>query len=1018
MDVSSPGPLCEELGLCGEILVLDTIGLMPTIDQKKITKGVVLELNQFRKGNNLSWNHFHAWMIALYSRSTLPSLSVIRSSIYRIENKVKQLKRNHHNDDIIILTSEPFITACNKDSSSSFGPDDEHACSNVLTGTDQTVLAEAKTCSDSHELEVLTTVNKELAGELSKVQNKLEHEVSKTDDLTTKLSKLSVRNTNKKLKRRDEKINELKEQVKDKEKLQHNLQQATTRVRSYQNKLTVATNKYDSITQKCDHLQMVTKDLNEELELATRSLCDSENKYDCMLERLQELQCNTFESKVHQMKYLDNVRQCCIELLSLNVGVKNVEPIIRCVLKHIASFEIKELPQKSTLIRMFAEMKGLSCQQLSEELQKEDNLTLHSDGTSKFGQHYYSFQVSTSHSTYSLGLAEMLSGTATQVLSTFQQILSDVEVVAESGSGNAILSKIKNTMSDRHIVEKKFNTLLEGYRLEILPSVIDNWNEMNTDEQQSIGTLNNFFCGLHLLVGMADTASSALLQWEQAHFEECVGASALPNSFKKSESGVIRLVRTACKALCKHASEQSGVYQPFTSFLKSKGINRNPLVSFRGNRFNIVFYDAGALYYIAEHVINFFKEVWQTPNQLLKAVFSDIQVPEFVAGCRALGLINKIITGPFWRVVECSDVTILEMNSYFDTLIRKLDTWSQDASILLQGHAELYTDYPPKKDEIWNQLITPTEFDYVTQEVLEVLCHSFSALLSRLVEDHLPGGTHYAPSAQLTVETVSVSKSNVVSERDFGKLDRLLREKPNATTLSLEAMVLFSSNKTMKWLNTKSAEEVEHLLQIARKKAPEFKKLFKQRREDILEGRIKALHEKQHALDAARRRGLKRKEKLTEDIVRYGLWQTKEDIVRGVAKQRSNTAKLNALKAQLNFRKQVLDQKSYLDKDLFLFSKNGKQYSADKLVENLTKLICDKRSVQERASYMQESLVGKKIKHKWRDENGCEKWYCGEVLSKVIGTEEWYNVQYEGEEDVLTLNLHEDFDLGDLEVVS
>jgi len=67
-------------------------------------------------------------------------------------------------------------------------------------------------------------------------------------------------------------------------------------------------------------------------------------------------------------------------------------------------------------------------------------------------------------------------------------------------------------------------------------------------------------------------------------------------------------------------------------------------------------------------------------------------------------------------------------------------------------------------------------------------------------------------------------------------------------------------------------------MQIARRKAPEFKKLFKQRRENILEGRINALHEKQHALETACRRGLKRKEKLTEDIVRYGLWQ---DIVRG-----------------------------------------------------------------------------------------------------------------------------------------
>ena len=253
---------------------------------------------------------------------------------------------------------------------------------------------------------------------------------------------------------------------------------------------------------------------------------------------------------------------------------------------------------------------------------------------------------------------------------------------------------------------------------------------------------------------------------------------------------------------------------------------------------------------------------------------------------------------------------------------------------MLQGHAELYADYPPHKDEIWNHLIMPSEFDHVTQEMLEVLYHSFPALLSRLVEDHLPGGVHHDPSAQRIVETLSVSKSNVVSERDFAKLDWLLREKPNSTTLSLEAMILFSSNKTIKWLNVKSAKEIEHLMQIARKKAPEFKKLFKQRRKNILEGRINALREKQHALETTRRRGLKRKEKLTKNIVHYGLWQTKEDIVRGLAKQRSNSAKLNTLKAQLNFRKLVLKQKSYLDKDLF--SKNGKQYSADKLVENLT----------------------------------------------------------------------------------
>ena len=211
--------------------------------------------------------------------------------------------------------------------------------------------------------------------------------------------------------------------------------------------------------------------------------------------------------------------------------------------------------------------------------------------------------------------------------------------------------------------------------MEVLPSVVDNWAELGEDEQQGICTLNNFFCGLHLLVGMADVASSSLLQWELTHFEGTVGAAALfiiSSATRQPESGIVRLIRTACKALCKHGSEQSGVYQPFTTFLATIGIKKNPLVSFRGNHFNIVFYDAGALYYISDQVVKFFNEVWQTPNQLLKAVNSDITVPGLVAGCRALGLINKIITGPLWRELESDNVTILEMNTYFDVLITKL----------------------------------------------------------------------------------------------------------------------------------------------------------------------------------------------------------------------------------------------------------------------------------------------------------------------------------------------------------
>ena len=108
---------------------------------------------------------------------------------------------------------------------------------------------------------------------------------------------------------------------------------------------------------------------------------------------------------------------------------------------------------------------------------------------------------------------------------------------------------------------------------------------------------------------------------------------------------------------------------------------------------------------------------------------------------------------------------------------------------------------------IFSLLITPSEYDATAQEILQTLLNALSLLVSPFVDDHLPGGKYDNPSIQLTAETKSVPKSNVISERDFAKLDRLLCEKPNATTLCLEGMILFANNKTSAWLDAKTPEK-------------------------------------------------------------------------------------------------------------------------------------------------------------------------------------------------------------------
>ena len=105
---------------------------------------------------------------------------------------------------------------------------------------------------------------------------------------------------------------------------------------------------------------------------------------------------------------------------------------------------------------------------------------------------------------------------------------------------------IKNIMSDCHMVEKNFNRLLEDYRAEVLPVVVSNWSALLIEEKSSFTSLNNF-CGMFVIVGLADTVAVVLLEWEKVCSDSIITSPlAMVN---KSEPGTIRLIRTACKHL-------------------------------------------------------------------------------------------------------------------------------------------------------------------------------------------------------------------------------------------------------------------------------------------------------------------------------------------------------------------------------------------------------------------------------------------------------------------------------------
>ena len=131
-------------------------------------------------------------------------------------------------------------------------------------------------------------------------------------------------------------------------------------------------------------------------------------------------------------------------------------------------------------------------------------------------------------------------------------------------------------MSDRHAAEKLFSQILSDYRTNILPDVVSGWNDMSDEEHDQITRMNNFFCGLHFLVGLADSAEATLKLWESTLDEE--------SSPKKQCSDTQRLIRTACKAFHSRGSEQAGCLTLFRTFLRRNGVEKLPLVAFRGNQ--------------------------------------------------------------------------------------------------------------------------------------------------------------------------------------------------------------------------------------------------------------------------------------------------------------------------------------------------------------------------------------------------------------------------------------------------
>lgn len=644
-------------------------------------------------------------------------------------------------------------------------------------------------------------------------------------------------------------------------------------------------------------------------------------------------------------QYKDNVRQVFMELLSLGVAVGKVSKVVKIAVEGLTDLQLDNLPSKSLTSNLQTEAQIVSQMHMADILLGTDKATIHLDGTKKKFREYGSYQVSVrtpeGPQGLCLGIEEMATGEAKAYLDTMMNLFSDIaETVVQDPSKvknvtAQLISSVKNTMTDRHIVNHKFKKLFEEARTVIFEEHLEDFAGLNTSQKRKMTELHSFFCGLHVLANMGTVAGKALKAYEDIALVP--GAVISNNAFNKGNSRTLDLIFEVSQATTRTGNQRSGSASNWEDFLAARGV-KNHIISFLHHRFNVLFTNGGAIYYHLDHLSEFLGGYNLNENRLLLCIGDTIKSPVCIAAIRALGLIATMITLPLWTLLEREKNThILHLNPRWLHLLCYLRELSIDATPLLAGNSVFPDVVVRRKDhEVHELLLSETSDDItlLTKECLEILCFNMETLVDRQLKDQLPGGIYHLPGDDVIQDAASCPTSNRIGERDFSDVDREVGRAPQKATAHHSSSLTFRNNKTSAYLNTLPKEERRKIFKKAIELGPRRRTRNRERIKSIQVTRQKMMREHKAKKDELLRKAAERKQQLLSRIAKLGgVWTSVQQMESALGTIPTLAGKTVAVKAQLSFHRRSCN------KLLTAFSSQGQHKPLEELQQNLKTII-------------------------------------------------------------------------------
>lgn len=744
------------------------------------------------------------------------------------------------------------------------------------------------------------------------------------------------RNLHKKLKRRDESLKRSQSEAK---RAQEVITELKEEIKTTTAQLEVSRNSLMDLEAKCETLKVNKRKDYKKL----WTLKKNTGKY--AVEQTNQLDIGTLEERIHYLKqknmelqqlinlmeddniqtfadgkFNDSVRLTIMELSACNVSLSMIDKVIRAVLKNLARKEVDRLPSMGTKSRILLEARHLADVEVASAMNASRpgeaiGNCIHGDGTTKHHKKYQNFQVTLPDGTSrTMGLTEMAGGDTTAVFNAFelrvQELAESLSVADPDKAANLskdIMTTIKSTMTDQGPTMPQFSEKLKVLKEELLPEVVSNWDILQEEDKATCRQFATFYCKMHPLINFAEEVDKVLKS-----YEDIASEGKTTHTLQTGESGVRRLIRTASKAYHHRGSDKSGVEDSFTSYLSHEFDTTNHLVDYVGNRANILFEGAAVTFFHLQHFRSFVS-ILPDPNNLLHAVAEDASDKVYEAELRALGIVHKIITEPFWTAVKTAD-NILGLNDVLYQVHVKLTAWKNAGADMLSGVSAV-TGISPVMDIIYDKLFEDEEDadkHAICVQALELICCAILQILERQCKDQLPGGKYWKPAAAFEQSFSNVPSTNLIGERDFAILDMLVRQKPSARVISLEALIMWINNKTARWIHSLDETRKTELMTEARTRAPAVLQKYKDRMTAIKSEKWRLLQEKQKKKEEKTRKQVTERVALIETVISQGgIWKTKDRIEEEFEKMKDEDEETvrRAIYNQLHFHQKVLQLK-------------------------------------------------------------------------------------------------------------